>query len=84
MPDPQALESIDIDRQLEEAGWIVQDRNQVNILPQPLAEQERIVEEVERRLSVIEQMGSAVETILRRAESLRQSILRLAFSGRLN
>jgi type I restriction enzyme R subunit len=30
MPDPEALARIDIDRQLEEAGWIVQDRHQMN------------------------------------------------------
>jgi type I restriction enzyme S subunit len=50
----------------------------------PLAEQARIVEEVERRLSVIEQMEAMVETNLKRAESLRQSILRMAFSGKLH
>lgn len=55
----------------------------LNLLVPPLAEQERIVEEVERRLSVIEQMEASVETNLKRAESLRQSILRQAFSGRL-
>lgn len=49
----------------------------------PLAEQERIVAEVERRMSVIEQMEALVETNLKRAETLRQSILRMAFSGRL-
>ena len=31
MPDPEALARIDIDRQLEAAGWIVQDRHQLNI-----------------------------------------------------
>lgn len=49
----------------------------------PLAEQERIVAEVERRMSVIEQMEALVEANMKRAETLRQSILRLAFSGRL-
>jgi hypothetical protein len=28
MPDPEALARIDIDRQLEEAGWIVQNHHQ--------------------------------------------------------
>jgi type I restriction enzyme S subunit len=58
----------------------------LSALPVPLppnAEQERIAEEVERRLSVIEQMEALVETNLKRAETLRQSILRMAFSGRL-
>jgi hypothetical protein len=34
-------------------------------------------------MSVIEQMEVAVETSLKRDKALRQSILRLAFSGRL-
>ena len=49
----------------------------------PLAEQHRIVAEVERRLSVIQQSEVAVEASLARAERLRQSILKQAFSGQL-
>ena len=49
----------------------------------PFSEQRRIVAEVERRLSVIEQAEAAVETGLKRAERLRQSILKQAFSGKL-
>ena len=49
----------------------------------PLAEQHRIVTEVERRLSVIQQAESTVEASLKRAERLRQSILKQAFSGKL-
>ena len=49
----------------------------------PLAEQRRIVAEVERRLSVIQQAETAVEASLKRAERLRQSILKRAFSGQL-
>ena len=49
----------------------------------PLAEQRRIVAEVERRLSVIQQTEAVVEANLTRAERLRQSILKQAFSGRL-
>ena len=56
-------------------SWIV-------ALP-PLDEQRRIVAEVERRLSVVHQAETAVETILKRAERLRQSILKRAFSGQL-
>lgn len=52
------------------------------IIP-PLAEQEHIVAEVERRLSVIEELEAAVEANLTRADRLRQSILSQAFSGRL-
>ena len=49
----------------------------------PLAEQRRIVAEVERRLSVVQQAEAAVDAGLVRAERLRQSILKLAFSGKL-
>ena len=49
----------------------------------PLAEQRRIVAEVERRLSVIQQAETAVEASLQRAERLRQSILKRVFSGQL-
>ena len=49
----------------------------------PTSEQRRIVAEVERRLSVIQQAGAAVEASLQRAERLRQSILKRAFSGEL-
>ena len=49
----------------------------------PLAEQRRIVAEVERRLSVIQQVEATVEASLARAERLRQSILKQAFSGKL-
>lgn len=49
----------------------------------PLAEQELIVAEVERRLSVVKELEATVEANLKRAERLRQSILREAFAGRL-
>lgn len=54
------------------------------ILPlPPLAEQHRIVAEVERRISVIEELKSLVANALRRAAILRQKILRAAFAGKL-
>jgi type I restriction enzyme S subunit len=49
----------------------------------PPAEQKRIVEEVERRLSVVEELESLVTTNLQRASRLRQSILQRAFNGGL-
>ena len=49
----------------------------------PLAEQRRIVAEIERRLSVIQQTEATVEANLTRAERLRQSILKRAFEGKL-
>ena len=49
----------------------------------PIAEQRRIVAEVERRLPVIQQAEATVKASLSRAERLRQSILKQAFSGKL-
>ena len=49
----------------------------------PLAEQRRIVAEVERCLSVIQQAEDTVEANLTRAEQLRQSIFKQAFFGKL-
>jgi len=60
--------------------------NQVRGLPvalPPLAEQNQITAEVERRLSVIEELEATVEANLTRADHLRQAILQRAFSGRL-
>lgn len=48
-----------------------------------LAEQDQIVAEVERRLSVIDELESTVEANLTRAERLRQATLQKAFSGKL-
>jgi type I restriction enzyme S subunit len=47
----------------------------------PFAEQERIVAEVERRLSVVEELEAVVSANLRRATRLRQSVLQRAFAG---
>jgi len=49
----------------------------------PLAEQHRIVAEVERRLSVVEELETVVNANLHRAKRLRQSILQRAFNGEL-
>lgn len=49
----------------------------------PLSEQTRIVAEVERRLSVVEELETVVSANLQRAASLRQSILQKAFTGEL-
>jgi type I restriction enzyme S subunit len=49
----------------------------------PAAEQRRIVEEVERRLSVVDELEATVEKNLARCARLRQAIFKLAFEGRL-
>ncbi|MBN1221465.1 MAG: restriction endonuclease subunit S [Anaerolineae bacterium] len=49
----------------------------------PLAEQQRIVAEVERRLSVVAGVEAAITANLTRAGRLRQAILKKAFAGEL-
>ena len=49
----------------------------------PLVEQHRIVTETQRRLSVVQQAEATVEASLKRAERLRQSVLKRAFEGKL-
>lgn len=58
----------------------------VRAAPIPLAalnEQAAIVAEVERRLSVLDEIERETEAALKRAARLRQSILKRAFEGRL-
>jgi type I restriction enzyme S subunit len=49
----------------------------------PLAEQQRIVVEVERRLSVVEELEAVVNANLQRSTRLRQSILQKSFTAYL-
>jgi type I restriction enzyme S subunit len=49
----------------------------------PLAEQHRIVAEIERRLSVADEIEKTVDQSLKQSERLRQSILKRAFEGKL-
>ncbi|PWN06865.1 restriction endonuclease subunit S [Rhodohalobacter mucosus] len=46
-------------------------------------EQDRIVEEIESRLSVVDQLEQTIKENLQKAEALRQSILKKAFGGEL-
>jgi type I restriction enzyme S subunit len=49
----------------------------------PLPEQHKIVEEIERRFSVADEIEKTVEQSLRQAQRLHQSILKRAFEGKL-
>ena len=49
----------------------------------PLAEQDRIVAEVERRLSIADEVAASVGLGLTRADRLRQAVLKRAFEGKL-
>lgn len=52
-------------------------------LPPTIEEQHAIVAEIESRLSVCDKIEEGIEYSLRQAESLRQSILKKAFEGKL-
>jgi type I restriction enzyme, S subunit len=49
----------------------------------PLAEQRRIVAEIERRLSLVREVDAQVDASFKQAQALGQSILAAAFDGRL-
>ena len=49
----------------------------------PITEQHRIVVEIERRLSVVDEIEKTVDQSLKQADRLRQSILKRAFEGKL-
>ena len=58
----------------------------LGLLPVPLpprSEQHRIVAEVERRLSIADEVAATIDSVLARAARLRQSILKRAFEGKL-
>ncbi len=58
----------------------------IKTIPFPLCsvkEQQKIVAEIESRFSVCDQMEETIETSLKQAEALRQSILKQAFEGKL-
>lgn len=53
------------------------------VIVPPLNEQDAIVAEIERRLSVADALAAEVEAGLKRSSRLRQAILKKAFEGRL-
>lgn len=57
--------------------------NKLPVPMPPLAEQQQIVAEVERRLSVADDVEKTIDASLKQAERLRQSILKRAFAGKL-
>ena len=59
------------------------DIKKIEIPLPPLSEQQRIVEEIESRLSQASTSSACIEEALQQTEALRQSILKKAFSGEL-
>ncbi|MCX6308754.1 MAG: restriction endonuclease subunit S, partial [Bacteroidia bacterium] len=53
------------------------------LLPIHNSEQNRIIQEIETRLSICDKLEETITTSLLQAESLRQSILKKAFEGKL-
>jgi type I restriction enzyme, S subunit len=49
----------------------------------PLEEHQRIVEEIENRLSVCDKLEETIAASLKQSEALQQSILKKAFEGKL-
>lgn len=85
------LSSIDLRNQIEDKAKSTSGVNNINseelstlkIQLPPLEEQNQIVQEIESRLSVADKMEESIAQSLQQAESLRQSILKKAFSGEL-
>jgi type I restriction enzyme, S subunit len=76
-------EFLRLQRGATKAGLGLDDIRSVPVPLPPLTEQQRIVAEVERRLSVVEELEIVVNANLQRATRLRQSILQRAFEGNL-
>ncbi|MEO0788232.1 MAG: restriction endonuclease subunit S [Bacteroidota bacterium] len=65
------------------AGLGLNDINQFPVPLVPLKEQHQIVSEIESRLSVCDSLEESIDVGLKKAEALRQSLLKKAFSGQL-
>ena len=81
-PDAQSIiheKKVDVAR----ANLSLTDVSEFAVPLPPLSEQQAIVSEVEPRLSVADEVGKTITVELKRAEQLRQSILKKAFSGKL-
>jgi type I restriction enzyme S subunit len=59
------------------------DLKEMRIQLPSISEQNKIVLEIESRLSVADKMEESINQSLQQAEALRQSILKKAFEGRL-
>ena len=85
------LESYNLRVQIEEKAKSTSGVNNINsaeiqslqISLPPLPDQQRIVQEIESRLSQAEAAESRIAEALQKTEALRQSILKKAFSGEL-
>jgi type I restriction enzyme S subunit len=73
----------ELQRGATKVGLGLDDIKAVDVPLPPILEQNAILAEVERRLSIVAGAETQVDANLRRADRLRQSILKQAFSGQL-
>ena len=71
------------ERQQRQLNFTTRHRCELPVPLPPDEEQAEIVTEVERRLSIVDEIEAQVEANLKRAARLRQGILKRAFEGRL-
>ena len=80
------IASIDVKQEVK-GGVIknlhIEDLKKITICLPPLGEQKKIVEEIEKRFSVADEVEKVVEQNIEKAKQLKQSILKKAFEGRL-
>ena len=73
----------ELQRGATKVGLGLDDIRSINIPLPPLAEQMEIISQVEQGLNVIDEMEKMIDSNLKLAVNLRQSILKNAFSGQL-
>ena len=74
---------VSLDRSTAIPGLNRNDAYAIRIPLVPFSEQQQMVEEIEHRLSLVEEVEKALDQSMRQSESLRQSILKRAFEGKL-
>ena len=79
---------VSIDVKQEVKGGVIknlhiEDLKKITICLPPLEEQKMIVEEIEKRFAVADEVEKVVEDNIEKAKQLKQSILKKAFEGRL-
>jgi type I restriction enzyme S subunit len=81
----QVLERVCINRSSGTTvlGITLQNLKEISIPNISIKDQERVVQEIESRLSVCDRIEESIEQGLQQAEALRQSILKKAFEGKL-
>lgn len=72
-----------VGRGATKAGLTLGDIKNLSVPIPSLEEQVQVVQEIESRLSLTDQLEKSIEQALQQSETLRQSILKKAFEGRL-